>query len=105
MTLDRNGYAPSILHTEPEEDYILKNYELSDHYEGRCVRHEVYFGSANRTVSKRNGFWVYLLPDTHNSLHLHRPDYDEWLKVTCQRAYERHHSREEFVKLIGRSYL
>lgn len=102
---DSNGYAPSILTTQSGEDYILKNKELSLHYEGETCRHEIYFGTANREMSKANGFWVNLLPQTHIDLHERRKDWDTWLKEKCQRKYELHHSREEFVKLVGRSYL
>ena len=57
--LDRNGYAPTIM-TE---------------YDGKCfftgstsnlVRHEVFYGTANRKLSKEWGCWVYLTPQMHN---------------------------------------
>ena len=104
-TKDSNGYAPSILTTQSGEDYILKNKELSYHYEGETCRHEIYFGNPNREISKANGFWVNLLPETHAKVHAEENGWDLWLKEKCQRMYERHHTRDEFVKLIGRSYL
>lgn len=95
---DRSGYNPSILSTEPGRDYITN-------YEGETCRHEVYYGP-NRQMSKREGFWVNLLPEVHTKLHL-KPDcnYDRYLKKICQREYEKKHSREEFRILVGKSYL
>lgn len=95
---DRNGYNKSILNTVPGRDYITG-------YTGETCRHEIY-GAANRRLSKAEGFWVNLLPEVHNKVHLN-PDcnYDRFLKEICQREYEKTHSREEFRKLIGKSYL
>lgn len=70
-------------------------------------RHHIYFG-ANRKVSEANGFWVYLCPYHHNmsneGVHMNRKA-DLMLKEACQRKFEEAHTREEFVKLIGRNYL
>jgi hypothetical protein len=73
--------------------------------------HHVY-GGPNRRVSQENGFWVWLTYDMHNgndpaAVH-NNPNNgnDLLLKQWCQRAYEESgHSREEFISLIGRSYL
>lgn len=66
--------------------------------------HHVYFGTANRKISDANGMTVNLCYDCHALVHA---DY-EIRKKLCrkhQRIYEREHSREEFIALIGRSYL
>lgn len=98
--MDRNGYNPSIMQ-DKEECYITKQ-------TGDLVRHEIYFGSANRKISKEQGFWVWLRPEWHNtsdySVHFNRA-LDLRLKMDCQEIYEKTHSREEFTALIGRSYL
>lgn len=69
--------------------------------------HEIYFGG-NRQVSIKHGFYVGLCNYHHNfsknSVHFNR-GYDLKLKKDCQLKYEETHSREEFIKLIGRSYL
>ena len=71
-------------------------------------KHHIYFG-ANRKVSEANGFWVWLTGEWHNQdsridVH-HNKQFDLHLKRECQRIFEQDHTREEFMKLIGRSYL
>lgn len=69
--------------------------------------HHIYFG-ANRKASENNGFKVYLCPAHHNmsncGVHFNR-QLDLQLKQLCQRKFEETHSREEFMKLIGKNYL
>lgn len=71
-------------------------------------KHHIY-GGGNRSVSEENGFWVYLCPRHHTrtiySVH-GDPDHrlDKELKAMCQSIYERDHTRDEFIRLIGRSY-
>lgn len=71
-------------------------------------RHHIYFGNPNRKISEANGLWVWLRLDWHNGaeygVHFNR-DLDLKLKRECQEKYEETHSREEFRKLIGKSYL
>lgn len=70
--------------------------------------HHVFFGTANRKISDREGFVVYLCPYHHNmskdSVHQNR-NYDLALKRKCQLEYEKNHTREDFIKLIGKSYI
>lgn len=70
--------------------------------------HEVYFGTANRQISIRNGFCVGLCHKHHNmsnnSVHNNRK-MDLILKRKYQAEYEKTHTREEFIELIGKSYL
>ncbi len=70
--------------------------------------HHIYYGTANRKVSDKHGFWVWLRADWHNmsdyGVHFN-PEFDLYLKRICQRAYEETHSREDFIRLIGRDYL
>ncbi len=72
-----------------------------------CI-HEVYFGSANRQISIENGFCVGLCHAHHNttgtSVHFNK-EMDLELKRVYQKEYEKNHTREEFIKLIGKSYL
>lgn len=90
----------SILQTE-RECYITGS-------TGELHRHHIYHGTGNRQVSEDNGFWVYLTPELHNmskyGVH-YNDDFDLYLKRKCQREYEKTHSRQDFIKLIGRSYL
>ena len=72
-------------------------------------RHHIYAGS-RRPISEREGFWVWLTGYYHNQSNagVHGKDGHEldWkLKQDCQRKYEETHSREEFIRLIGKNYL
>jgi len=70
--------------------------------------HHIYFGK-NRKISDENGFWVWLTAEYHNQnskidVH-HNKKLDFKLKRECQAKYEETHSREDFIKLIGKNYL
>lgn len=71
--------------------------------------HHIYHGNPNRSISDREGLWVWLDHDVHMKLHAHQSPYgglDMILKQQCQLRYEAMgHSRDEFRKLIGKSYL
>lgn len=72
-------------------------------------RHHIYFGNPLRDISEKHGFWVWLTGQYHNQdsrvdVH-HNRALDLRLKRECQAAFERTHSREEFMRLIGRNYL
>ncbi len=71
--------------------------------------HHIYFGSAKRRISEANGFKVWLCLEHHTGtfgVHgIKGYETDKYLKKVCQMKYEETHSREEFMKLIGRNYL
>lgn len=68
--------------------------------------HHCYFGK-NRKVSDKHGFTVYLCAEHHRGQYSPHRDsgLDLYFKQVMQEEYEKLHSREEFIKLIGRSYL
>jgi hypothetical protein len=70
--------------------------------------HHIFFGTGLRKISEQNGFTVYLTAEYHNmsnkGVHFNR-ELDLKLKRDCQRKYEKTHSRDEFMALIGRNYL
>lgn len=77
---------------------------------GSLHKHHCYPGP-NRKVSDNNGFWVWLTPELHNgndpnAVHT-KPNegYDMVLKQRCQQEFEKTHTREQFLNLIGRNYL
>ena len=92
--------AKSILKNEPVCFVCGNPYSVQKHH---------IYGGGNRSVSEDNGFWVYLCPRHHTrtiySVH-GDPDHrlDKELKAMCQSIYEREHTREDFIRLIGRSY-
>lgn len=72
--------------------------------------HHIYYGVTGlREVSEQNGFKVWLARPLHTGyltgIHGGNHSLDLRLKEDCQREYEKTHTREEFVQIIGRSYL
>lgn len=70
-------------------------------------KHHVFMGP-NRRISEEQGFYVWLCPECHifNSHAVHKDNEAcRKLQREAQQAYERDHTREEFMSLIGRSYL
>ena len=73
-------------------------------------KHHIYFGNPWRQISEDNGFWVYLIGRLHNQSNeaVHGKngrELDLLLKQRCQRKFEETHSRDEFLKLMGKNYL
>lgn len=74
-------------------------------------KHHIYhsdMGGATRNISEKQGFWVWLKPELHNmsayGVHFNKK-LDMRLKRECQAKFEETHTREEFMRLIGRNYL
>ena len=90
----------SVLKTRPGLCYLCKR-------QGDTALHHVY-GAFNRWMSDENGFVVFICPDCHTEsttcVHMCR-DTDLYLKRRCQVAYEKNHTRDEFMRLVGRNYL
>lgn len=70
-------------------------------------RHHVYYGPLRKT-SEKYGLTVWLCGHHHNlsnqGVHFDRA-LDKEIKILGQRAFEKEHSREAFIKLIGKTYL
>ena len=94
MKLEKSRY--SILTDDLEHCYICR-------FQGKKVLrddlHEVYNG-ANRKRSILNGLVVPLCRKHHQNEKILSE-----LKVATQRMYEVNHTRDEFIKLIGKSYI
>ena len=99
-TLDRNGYAPSLL-SNSEECFICGR-------SGRKLdRHEVY-GGALRTKSKNLGCWCLLCHEPCHLTEIHRnADTRRKLKAVCQEVamLKYRWDTAEFIKRFGRNYL
>lgn len=72
-------------------------------------KHHIFMGK-NRKISDRYGFWVWLTGEYHNQdnvlgVHFDNTELKEKLHRECQAKFEETHSREEFMKLIGKNYL
>lgn len=72
-------------------------------------RHHIYYGNGRRKLSEQYGCWVYLTGQLHNqspyALHCGNHQLDVTLKQECQQKFELAHTREDFVRIFGRSYL
>lgn len=95
--------AKSILRQDMDTCYLCGSC-------GWLETHHIFGGNPNRKISDKHGFTVRLCPRCHragrDSVHNARNQgKDLFLKQTCQRAYEEAHTREEFIALIGKSYL
>ena len=72
-------------------------------------QNHLYFGVAKRKLSEKYGLKVWLCPTHHrgtNGVHGkngHKLDLE--LKELGQKAFEWQHTREEFIKTFGKSYL
>ena len=84
-------------------------------YGDRCVicgnpyvhRHHVFPGTANRRKSDQYGYVIPLCARHHTGdygIHRCRPMMEYWMKE-AQADFEQTHTREEFIKEFGRSYL
>lgn len=69
--------------------------------------HHVMNGTHQREKADRDGLWVYLNAYVHRYIHdtTEGKKVGYLLKQDAQRAYEKDHSREEFIKRYGKSYL
>ena len=70
-------------------------------------KHHVFFGQL-RKISEKNGFVVWLCGNHHNmsdnGVHFNKK-LDNEIKKLTQEIFERTHSREEFIEIIGKNYL
>lgn len=72
--------------------------------------HHIFFGTANRKISDKNGFTVYLCQYHHEGDYGVHGKYGDKLnrelKQLCQKKYEElGHTTEDFIRLIGKNYL
>ena len=100
VTLDRNGYAPSILHVFDHDCYVccrrIPNLQ----------RHEVFHGS-DRTKSKNFGLWINVCPECHYRIHNCDGSLDLKLKSEAQGIAEAHYgwTHDDFRRWFRKSYI
>lgn len=81
--------------------------DYCEHAAGTLHKHHIFMGPLRET-SEAEGFYVWLCPyhHEHGPDAVHRNiDICRQLQREAQAAYERTHTRREFIDLIGRSYL
>jgi hypothetical protein len=72
-----------------------------------CIEKHHVFPGPNRKISEKYGMVEDLCPTCHrgdNGIHFNKAMMLRY-KQKHQRAYEETHSREDWIKLIGRNYL
>lgn len=92
----------SILTDDLEHSY------LNPERKAECIHH-IFEGTGRRKISEENGFIIPLTNSEHNmsnyAIHFNKA-LDLKIKRECQKRYEEiGHTREEFIKLVGRNYL
>ena len=109
----RRQHPPSILQSDESYCYLCAH-TLGDFSRKKTECHHIFPGTALRRISEENGFTVRLCrkhhegDETGSEFAVHRPDrnvYSIALQRECQMEYEKTHSREEWMVLVGRSYL
>lgn len=107
----RRKHGTSLLHCHDGTCYLCM-LDGDDRQKRNVQKHHIY-GGPNRWKSEAEGFFVWLCPEHHQtgpaavhaSAHPEGTGNNRRLKRICQQEYEKTHTREEFMKLIGRSYL
>lgn len=69
--------------------------------------HHVFGGTANRKMSEKYGLKVWLCNDHHtgaNGIHRNQDMMDR-MHMIGQMAFEKEHSKDEFIKIFGKNYL
>lgn len=96
----------SYMQTEKECYLCRKLYDICT--DRGLHEHHIYEGVGVRRISERIGAKIWLCYRHHNlsdqGIHFNK-EIDLEVKKEAQRMFEKEHSREEFMKLIGRNYL
>ena len=89
----------SILQDEKQCYFCMRTVGLERHH---CLS-----GVANRPLSERYGLWVWLCYNCHTGKDgaQYDPQKNRLLKAEAQKAFEKDHTRTEWMKLIGKNYL
>lgn len=84
-----------------KECYVCHRYDVEDHH--------IFFGVANRKHSEKYGMKVWLCPEHHrgtNGVHgKNGHELDMVLKKIAQNVFEQDHTRDEFRRIFGKSFL
>lgn len=102
----RKKHKASILHRKDGTCYLCM---LRGDYRIHPIVHEHHiYDGPNRAISEAEGLKAYLCPKHHingpEAVHSNQTNM-RLLQREAQKAYERTHTRAEFMALIGRNYL
>lgn len=72
-------------------------------------KHHIFFGTAKRAISDKEGCWLWLCPEHHRGNSGVHKNFDKSreLQAKCEEAWIKYNnsSKEEFLKKFGRNYL
>lgn len=98
----------SILQEKDGTCYLCRKLLGSSVTYGYTEEHHVFEGTANRKMSEKYGLKVYLCLWHHRegpeAVHQNREN-AMLLKRDAQEAFEKTHTREEFMELFGKNWL
>lgn len=103
-TLDRNGYAPSILEEWDDRCFVCT---VQESEYTPLIRHEIYQGVGRRETCKKLGLWITLCPNCHRKMH-EEPSWtvarelDRYAQGCAQLRYKL--SKQDFIRMFGKNY-
>jgi hypothetical protein len=105
--MNKNGYSDSLFDTNGGEDYIIACLGLDPRVTD-TVRHEV-FGGSRRKLSKADGLWINLSPQSHADWHDGKiPEVKEALQERAEILWltaDWSRSIHDFVERYGKNYI
>lgn len=103
----RKKHMASIMQKKDGRCWLCMELE-HDHRQKEIQKHHVFFGTGLRKVSEENGFTVYLCLRHHTESRdaVHRNNsVCRYVQQKTQIEFEKTHSRDEFMRIIGRNYI
>ena len=103
----RKKHMDSIIQAKDGGCYLCEKLH-GDFRKKWTEEHHIYFGHGQRAISEANGFKAYLCIEHHRTGKeaVHRcHETCLILQQDAQRAFEKSHTRGEFMELVGKNYL
>lgn len=101
----------SIIPQEPNQ-CLLCNLHGVYIYHSYLEEHHIFGGVANRKLSEKHGLKAKLCLYHHRGNQMsnkeavhHNKDIDRMLKIHAQRIFEQSHTRDEFRRIFGKSWI
>ena len=100
ITIKKKSKKLAKLERQRDKDIVKEGIcEFCGKYSKRLDPHEI-FGGSNRKRSIKNKFVKLLCRECHSNEKIINQ-----LRIDTQKKYEKTHTRQEFIDLIGKSYL
>lgn len=111
MPKKRQKHGESIIQTKEDWRRCYLCMRIEDDYSEKpyLQTHHIFGGAARRKISEAEGFTVRLCIKHHahgGLMDVHQnAEFARILHEDAQRAYEKQHSRKEFIELMHKNYL